>query len=103
MNQSHINFDVDVLFSQIPVLVDFSAEWCGPCRAIAPSIERIANEFEGRAKVVTVDIDADPESAAKYGIMSIPALVVFKNGVPVDRIVGAVPQKEIADLLTRYI
>lgn len=103
MNKTAIDFEKDVLQSEIPVLVDFSAEWCGPCRAIAPAVESIAKEFTGRAKVVTIDIDADPDTAAKYGIMSIPALLVFKGGNVVERVVGAIPQQQIAGLLSRNL
>ncbi|MCA9707749.1 MAG: thioredoxin [Myxococcales bacterium] len=81
-------FDAHVLASEVPVLVDFWAAWCGPCRAIAPHLEVLAGHFAGRAKVVKVDVDASPELAAQYGIRGIPTLLVFKGGQVVDRLVG---------------
>lgn len=96
-------FDQQVLNSDVPVLVDFWAEWCGPCKAIGPSIEQLASEFEGKAKVFKVDVDSEGELAQRYGIMSIPALVVFKGGKEVDRMVGAAPKPQLAALLERHI
>ena len=81
-------FDADVLQSDVPVLVDFWATWCGPCRAIAPLLEPLARSFDGRAKVMKVDVDSNPEISARYGIRGIPTLLVFKGGKVVDQIVG---------------
>lgn len=81
-------FAETVLASDVPVLVDFWAEWCGPCRAVAPHVESVATQYEGRAKVVKVDVDNSPGTAAKYGVRSIPALLLFKNGEVVDSIIG---------------
>src|ERR1700712_4389784 len=92
-------FDEKVLKSEVPVLVDFWAEWCGPCKAIGPSIEQLAVDYAGRAKVVKIDVDSEGDLAQKYGIMSIPALVVFKGGKEVDRMVGAAPKPQIAALI----
>ena len=103
MNSTVIDFEADVLQSDLPVLVDFSAEWCGPCQAIAPTIEALAEEYSGRAKVVTVDVDAQGEVGARYGVMSIPTLIVFKNGAETERIVGAVQKSAIEDLLKRHL
>ncbi|HSI72216.1 MAG TPA: thioredoxin [Fimbriimonas sp.] len=96
-------FEQEVLGSDVPVLVDFWAEWCGPCKAIGPSIEQLASEYEGKAKVYKIDVDSNGEIAMKYGIMSIPALVVFKGGKEVDRMVGAAPKAQIAQLIERAL
>lgn len=100
---SSSSFDTEVLKSDVPVLVDFWAEWCGPCKAIGPSIEQLAQEYAGRAKVVKVNVDEEGEIAQRYGIMSIPALLVFKNGSVVDQMVGAAPKAQIAQLLQRAL
>ena len=84
-------FDTEVLKSNVPVLVDFYADWCGPCHAIAPTIEALSNEFEGKVKFVKVDVDANPEVASRYEIMSIPTIMLFENGKVEDSIVGAYP------------
>jgi len=96
-------FDAKVLQSDVPVLVDFWAEWCGPCKAIGPSVEQLAGEYEGKAKVFKVDVDTNGDVAERYGIMSIPALLVFKGGKVVDQMVGAAPKQQIAQLLDRAI
>lgn len=90
------NFQEEVLSSEQPVLVDFWATWCPPCRAIAPSIEELAGEYDGRAKVAKVDVDQNPELAAEYGIRSIPSILYFKNGEVVDTVVGAAPKAALA-------
>lgn len=82
------HFQDDVLTSDVPVLVDFWATWCGPCRSLAPHLETLATRFAGQAKVVKVDVDHDPEVAERYGIRGIPTLIVFKGGEVVDQIVG---------------
>jgi len=92
-------FQQVVLDSDVPVLVDFWAEWCGPCRVIAPMIEELASDYEGRAKVVKLDVDANPQVAMQYGIRSIPSLIFFKDGRPVDQIVGIRPKREFTDRL----
>ena len=97
------DFEKEVLQSEVPVLVDFWATWCGPCLAIAPHVEAIAGELAGKAKVFKVDVDSDGDIAAKYGVMSIPALIVFKGGQEVDRMVGAGPKDHIKALLERHI
>lgn len=96
-------FDAKVLQSDVPVLVDFWAEWCGPCKAIAPSVEQLATEYEGKAKVFKLDVDSNGPIAERYGIMSIPALLVFKGGKVVDQMIGAAPKPQIAALLDRAI
>src|SRR6267378_7642009 len=90
----HLNngeFDTEVLKSNVPVLVDFYADWCGPCHAIAPTIEALSNEFEGKVKFFKVDVDANQEAASRYEIMSIPTIMLFENGKVEDSIVGAYP------------
>ena len=93
------NFEDEVLNSDQPVLVDFWATWCGPCRTIAPMIEKLAADYEGRAKIVKLDVDNNPQTAMKYGIRSIPSLLFFKDGRPVDQMVGVVPERVLADKL----
>ena len=103
MNSTQIDFEAEVLQSDLPVLVDFSASWCGPCQAIAPVIESLSEEYAGRAKVITVDVDAESEISARYGVMSIPTLVVFKDGREAERIVGAARKDDIEELLKRHM
>ncbi len=86
------NWDEQVLQSELPVLVDFWAEWCGPCKMIAPSVHDMAEEYDGQLNVAKLDVDSAPNIAMKYGVRSIPALIFFKDGQPVDQIVGAVPK-----------
>ena len=97
------DFSDKVLNSDIPVLVDFWAEWCGPCKAIGPSVEQLASEYNGRAKVFKVDVDQEGDLATRYGVMSIPALLVFKGGKVVDQMVGAAPKPQIAALIDRSL
>ena len=86
------SWDDDVLKSDLPVMVDFWAEWCGPCKMIAPTVHDLAEEYAGKLNVAKVDIDSSPNIAMKYGIRSIPALIFFKDGKPVDQVVGALPK-----------
>lgn len=97
------DFEAKVLQSDQPVLVDFWATWCRPCLHIAPFVEEVAHEFAGQAKVYKLDVDADGEIATNYGIMSIPALLVFKDGAEVDRMVGANDKAAIAAFLAKYV
>lgn len=96
-------FKQEVLESELPVLVDFWAPWCGPCRMVAATVEEVATQFAGQAKVVKLDTDQNPSIASQYGIRSIPTLVVFKGGRQVDTVVGAVPTSTLAQTLEKHL
>lgn len=96
---SDSNFEQEVLNSDTPVLVDFWAEWCGPCRMIGPIVEELSTEYEGKVKIGKLNVDFNPNVPMKYGIRSIPTLLVFKGGQPVDKIVGAVPKSNLVSKL----
>lgn len=89
------SFQEDVLKSDKPVLVDFWAEWCGPCKMVGPVVDEMADEYEGKAKIGKVNVDENPEISTEYGIRSIPSLLIFKDGEVVDQIVGAVPKSQL--------
>ena len=97
------NFDTEVLKSNLPVLVDFWAEWCGPCKMIAPIVEEIAGDYAGIVKVGKVNVDFNNQVAMQYGIRGIPALLVFKGGAVANQIVGAVPKNNITQILDEVI
>ena len=97
------NFEKEVLKSSLPVLIDFWAIWCGPCRVVSPIVEELASEYDGKLKVGKVDVDANPQTSMQYGIRSIPTLLLFKNGEVVEQIIGAVPKRAIVDKLSRHL
>ncbi|MCK5032848.1 MAG: thioredoxin [Calditrichia bacterium] len=97
------NFEEEVLKSDIPVLVDYWAVWCAPCKMIAPLVEEISEEKAGIVKVAKMDVDSNPGTATKFGIRSIPTLMIFKNGEVVDQIIGAVPKSMIEEKLQKHI
>jgi thioredoxin 1 len=97
------SFRTEVLESDIPVLIDFWAPWCGPCRVISPVVEELAGEYEGRVKVVKMNVDDNPQTPSQYGVRGIPNLVLFRGGKVADQIVGAVPKAHLANAIDRVL
>ena len=101
--QDEENFTNDVLNSDLPVLVDFWAEWCGPCKQLSPTVEEIASENQGKIKVCKMDVDSNREIAAKYGIRSIPSLIIFKNGEPAVVEIGALSKQQLEEFISTTV
>ena len=103
INVNDENFEEEVLNSDMPVLVDFWAPWCAPCNMVAPIVEEIGKEYEGKLKVCKINVDEAPQTAAKYGVMSIPTLGIFKDGQMVDSVLGAVPKDVLIEKIGPYV
>jgi len=103
INVTDETFDDEVINSTVPVLVDFWADWCAPCKMISPIVEDLANEYDGKVKFAKIDIDSNPRIPTVYGIRGIPALLFFKDGSPVDQVVGAVPKAVLKGRLDKVI
>ncbi len=103
LHVSDKNFESEVLRSGIPVLVDFWATWCGPCRAISPIIEELAKEYSGRVKITKLNVDENPATPSQYGVRGIPTLILFKEGKVLDQIVGSVPKARLKAMIEKVL
>ena len=100
---SDVSFEQEVLKADVPVLIDFWAPWCGPCRSIAPVVEELAGQYEGRLKFVKMNVDDNPQTPTRYGVRGIPNLMLFKNGQVADQIVGAAPRAKLVQVIDRTL
>ena len=103
VNFTDASFDKDVLNAEVPVLVDFWAEWCGPCRMMAPTVDQVASDYAGKVKVGKLDVDSNQQTAARYGIRGIPTLLLFKGGQIVEQKVGAIAKPEFQKMLDKHL
>ncbi len=103
VNVTDSSFETEVLKSEVPAVIDFWAEWCAPCKAIAPIIEEMAGNYEGKIKIAKMNVDENPGTPGKYGVRGIPTLILFKNGEVVDQLVGAVPKAKIQELIDKAL
>lgn len=103
VNFTDATFDADVLKAEVPVLVDFWAEWCGPCRMMGPTVEQVAKDYAGKVKVGKLDVDSNQQTASRYGIRGIPTLLLFKGGQIVEQKVGAIGKPEFQKMLDKHI
>jgi len=97
------SFEAEVISSDVPVLIDFWASWCGPCKAIAPMVDEIAAEFSGKIKVGKINVDDNPKTPGKFGVRGIPTLIMFKGGEAVDQVVGAIPKSQLEEMINKVI
>lgn len=97
------NFTKEVLSSDLPVLVDFYADWCGPCKMLAPTIEELAGEYNGKVKIAKLNVDGSPNTSSEYGVMSIPTMIFFKGGKNVNQVVGVLPKPQLDKLIKKHL
>lgn len=103
INVTEANFKDEILQSEVPVFVDFWAEWCGPCKMVAPTVEEIAESYQGKVKVCKINVDEAPNIAGEYEVMSIPTLAIFKQGELVEKTVGALPKDQIENMINKHL